>query len=227
MPTHHDVGGKREHFGPVAHTPSEPAFLADWERRVFGITSFVMSLLRLDVDNFRARVERLPPNVDAAPYYTHWLGAIESTLVDLGYLDATKSVPAQRVQVPMTSRLIRWFARRPTVPRWMAARVLPHMYGNSRQAKSKPRFGVGDEVRVLAPTGDGHTRRPGYSIGRRGRIADLRGAAVFADARAAGQRARPEHVYAVAFDGAELWGRDAEPNTEIVIELFEPYLEPA
>ena len=36
-----------------------------------------------------------------------------------------------------------------------------------------------------------------------------------------------EHLYMVAFDGAELWGDGAEPNTEIRIELFEPYLEPA
>ena len=31
----------------------------------------------------------------------------------------------------------------------------------------------------------------------------------------------------MVFEAAELWGDRAEPNTEVRIELFEPYLEPA
>ena len=29
----------------------------------------------------------------------------------------------------------------------------------------------------------------------------------------------------VAFDGAELWGADAEPGVVVHLDLFEPYLE--
>ena len=53
------------------------------------------------------------------------------------------------------------------------------------------------------------------------------GAAVFADVHAEARTKVAEHLYTVAFEGAELWGDRAEPNTEIRIELFEPYLEPA
>jgi nitrile hydratase len=63
--------------------------------------------------------------------------------------------------------------------------------------------------------------------GHRGTIVQHRGAAVFADMHAEARTKVAEHLYTVAFEGAELWGASADPNTEIRIELFEAYLEPA
>lgn len=40
-------------------------------------------------------------------------------------------------------------------------------------------------------------------------------------------RRSPQWLYAVIFDGAELWGPDTEPGTAISVDAFEPYLEPA
>jgi nitrile hydratase len=106
--------------------------------------------------------------------------------------------------------------------------VFPRVVGGAKVARHRPKFTLGDAVRVRAERSDGHTRQPGYVTGRRGIIVDHRGAAVFADVHAGPTRAKvAEHLYTVAFDGAELWGADAEPNTETRIELFEPYLEPA
>ena len=37
----------------------------------------------------------------------------------------------------------------------------------------------------------------------------------------------PQWLYTVVFEGAELWGADADPTVKISIDAFEPYLEPA
>jgi nitrile hydratase subunit beta len=58
-------------------------------------------------------------------------------------------------------------------------------------------------------------------------IAAHHGATLFSDARGAGRRARPQHLYTVAFAGGELWGEKAEPGTEVCVDLFESYLMPA
>jgi nitrile hydratase len=116
---------------------------------------------------------------------------------------------------------------RPTLPRFVNVRVMPRIVGGAKRARHAPKFGVGDPVRVRAERNNGHTRQPAYVTGRRGVIVDHRGAAVFADVHAAARTKVAEHLYTVAFEGAELWGDGAESNTEIRIELFEPYLEQA
>ncbi len=91
-----------------------------------------------------------------------------------------------------------------------------------------PRFAVGDEVRAVVDNPDGHTRLPGYVRGRQGRIESIRRAQPFPDETVRTTRkGDPVPVYGVAFSMAELWGRDAEPGSEIVMELWEPYLEPS
>ena len=37
----------------------------------------------------------------------------------------------------------------------------------------------------------------------------------------------PQWLYTVVFDGAELWGPEADPTVKISIDAFEPYLEKA
>jgi hypothetical protein len=77
---------------------------------------------------------------------------------------------------------------------------------------------------VQAP---GHTRQPGYVTGKPGTVAARLGATLFPDAHAVGRRTRPQHLYTVAFAGADLWGDLAEAGTEVRVDLYEPYLEPA
>ncbi len=73
----------------------------------------------------------------------------------------------------------------------------------------------------------GHTRLPRYVRGKRGTIHRIHPACVFPDTNAHGQGEKPQYVYSVRFQGAELWGADAEPATALHIDLFEDYLEPA
>ena len=219
----HDLGGKAEHFGPIAYTPSEPPFHEEWEARVFGIATFVQTLLGPNFDAFRAVLERLPREEYFGSYYRGWLAVLERTLSKYASGEQTVS----KIKVAGTARVLGITMSRPTLPRVLNTQVFPRIVGNAKRAKRPARFAVGDLVRVRGERHDGHTRQPSYVTGRLGRITDHRGAAVFADVHAAEGRKVAGHLYTVAFDGSELWGEQAEPKTEIRMELFEPYLEPA
>lgn len=93
---------------------------------------------------------------------------------------------------------------------------------------SKPRFGVGDEVRAVVANPRGHTRLPTYVRGRRGRIESVRRPHPLPDETVRwGRKGDSLPVYGVAFTMAELWGADAESGAELLLELWEPYLEAA
>jgi nitrile hydratase len=98
--------------------------------------------------------------------------------------------------------------------------------GTLRMVTETARFAPGNAVRTrnLQPTG--HTRLPGYARGKRGTIARVHAGFVFPDTNAAGRGERPQWVYAVRFDAAELFGTGAEPNARVHLDLFESYLEP-
>lgn len=239
MTTLADMGGRAEFYGPVAHEPEEPAFHADWERRAFGCTVFVSGVLNPtgpDLDSARWAMEQISREDYLAPYYWRWLRGLEQQLEQLGWLrsgevqgriDGEPSLPGRRVrkfQTAMAGTALKLVAH-PTLPRFMAARVMPRLIGGRRTTIRRPRFKVGDAVRVRAERATGHTRQPGYTTGKPGTIVSASGAARFSDARAMGRRSRPQYVYTVAFDGRDLWGQAAEPDTEVRIELFESYLE--
>jgi len=96
-----------------------------------------------------------------------------------------------------------------------------------RAIEAAPRFAVGDAVRAKNLHPPGHIRLPGYAKGKRGSVVLRQGAWVFPDTNAHGLGECPEHAYAVRFEGRELWGEDAEPDTCVHLDLFESYLEPA
>src|SRR5947209_4115679 len=118
-------------------------------------------------------------------------------------------------------------ALRPRLPQWVCVHVLPRLFGNARPPLKRARFAVGDRIWVRPEQALGHTRQPGYVTGKPGVITAHLGATLFPDAHAVRRRMRPQHLYTVAFDGRELWGEQAEPQTEVRIDLYEPYLEPS
>ena len=69
-------------------------------------------------------------------------------------------------------------------------------------------------------------QRQAYARGRRGTIARLYPACVFPDTNAHGLGECPQYVYAVRFDGRELWGDATDPASCVHVDLFESYLEP-
>ena len=90
----------------------------------------------------------------------------------------------------------------------------------------QPRFTVGQAViaRNMHPVG--HTRLPRYVRGRRGVVERDHGVFIFPDSHAAGEGARPQHVYSVRFDARELWGATASPRDRVYVDLWDDYLDP-
>ena len=121
----------------------------------------------------------------------------------------------------------RWLGALETLVREDDPRVRPGKgWTTLRDPVAPPRFAEGSLVRVRDLRRNGHTRLPGYARSRHGVVVGHRGTWVYPDSNAHGQGEDPKHVYGVAFDGQELWGDTAEPGTRIVLDLFEPYLEP-
>lgn len=220
----HDMGGRAEFYGPVVVEADEPVFHEPWEGRVFGLAIALMPLLGRNVDAFRFALERLPRDVYLSGYYQRWLAGLESRLAEAGLLTGPRRVSA--VRRAATSRGLRVLLR-PRLPGWVAGRIIPLALGNARVPLGRQRFSVGDRIRVRDTQAPGHTRQPAYVTGRPGVIVAHLGTYVFPDAHAVGRRARPQHLYTVAFEAEELWGANAEPGTEVRVGLYEPYLEPA
>ena len=98
-------------------------------------------------------------------------------------------------------------------------------------AVTAPRFQAGDRVRANNRNPIGHTREPRYVRGRIGVIHEHHGAYIYPDNSAAGGPVTPPrtgmHLYTVRFTGTELWGREANSNSVVYVDLWEDYLEPA
>src|SRR6267142_3569524 len=80
----HDLGGL-DGFGPVEHTPAEPLFEQDWERRVFRVLIGSMGWMGGAGGRFRHSIERMAPeHYLSSPYYEHWLTSVATLAVESG-----------------------------------------------------------------------------------------------------------------------------------------------
>ena len=101
-----------------------------------------------------------------------------------------------------------------------------------RNSNIAAQFEVGQMVKTVRPAANrlvdgGHTRLPNYAAGARGRIVRLHGAHVLPDSNAHGLGEAPEPLYAVSFLAPELWTDPEHPKDEVVLDLWQSYLEPA
>jgi nitrile hydratase len=215
----HDLGGAQG-FGPVVAEPDEPVFHTDWERRAFALTLAMGGTGTWTLDMARQARERIPPaDYLASSYYAIWLKGLERLLVEKGLVTAGELASGKASAPPVS------------LPRIATAEKVPAALAKGAPTEREPRapalFKVGDAVRARVMNPAGHTRLPRYVRGRQGRIAALRGVHVFADASAAGSGEDPHWLYSVSFDAAKVWGPEGRPGDEIVIDLWEPYLERA
>ena len=72
----------------------------------------------------------------------------------------------------------------------------------------------------------GHTRLPRYVRGKHGVVARIFGAQGFQDEPTIADSS-PQHVYSVVFEASELWGRNAESNQRLYIDMWECWMEVA
>ena len=218
----HDMGGLQG-FGPVQLEANEPLFHAEWERRALGLTLAMGASGQWNIDLSRAARESLPPATYlSSSYYEIWVRGIEKLMLQRGLVSPTELQQGQPQDTP-----------RPL------ARVMKATEVDAALARGSPatrpgsvpaRFAVGDRVRALNLHPQGHTRLPRYVRGHVGTVTIVHGCHVFADRHAATAPGepfddRPEWLYTVVFDGADLWGPQAEPGTQVSVDAWEPYLE--
>ena len=215
----HDLGGAMG-FGPVAPDPDEPRFHARWERRALGLTLAAGALGHWSLDESRHARESLPPAVyHGSGYYGIWLRALTDLLVRHGEL-TLEELAAGRALAPGRAADRRLAARD-------VAAALARGAPTEREAAAPPRFAVGDAVRTRNLHPEGHIRLPAYARDKPGRVEAVRGAHVLPDTNAHGGGENPTWLYAVAFDGATLWGEGADPGLVVSIDAFETYLDRA
>jgi nitrile hydratase subunit beta len=212
-----DLGGMMG-FGPVVGEPEGKPFHADWERRALALTLAIGAAGRWSIDAGRHARESLPPAQYLSwSYFAIWIAALERLLVDSGLVGADEIAQRRALRPGEPVAVL----RAADVPAVLAAGS-PY----DRPLAEPPRFAPGQRVRTRNMHPSGHTRLPRYARGRAGVVERVHGAHVLPDARAHGAGERPQWLYAVRFDGRELWGADAEPGLTVLIDAWEGYLEP-
>ena len=199
--------------------PNEPVFHADWEKRAFALTLAMGATGAWTLDMSRHARERTPPaEYLGSGYYEIWFAGLRRLLVERG-LASRAEIEAGHTAEPGVA-----------LPRKATAESVPALLakgGPTERPAAAPKFKSGDRVRTKTMHPTGHTRLPRYVRGRIGRIERAYGAHVFPDASAAGRGEEARWLYSVAFDAAELWGSEGRAGDEVLLDLFEPYLEPA
>lgn len=199
----HDLGGM-DGFGPVRVELDEPVFHQPWEGRVYALNTAMGARGVWNIDIGRFSIETLPPQMYLTrSYYELWLAKLERLLVEY----AAASSAAGTFAVADVHRAL---ARGSYV----------------RKTTSAARFTTGDRVRARNIHPRSHTRLPRYVRGHIGVIEHVLQPNVFPDSVVRGSGEQPEWLYTVRFDGRELWGDDAESDTVVSVNAFEPYLEP-
>lgn len=213
-----DLGGKHG-LGPINPEANEPVFHADWEARLFALTVAMGFCGEWNIDAARfARENRNPADYIKASYYEVWLYGLLALLYER--------------QLLLSGELESGLAQETRATRYQpkAKEVLSRLkLGGSceREISALPGFSIGDKIIAKNINPKTHTRLPAYTRGKTGTIAAVNGVFVYPDSNAQFLGENPSHCYSVRFEGAELWGVQAEPNSCVYLDLWEPYLDHA
>jgi nitrile hydratase beta subunit len=214
----HDMGGMHG-FGKVEPESNEPVFHASWEGRCLALNRAMGAIGAWTIDEGRAGIEQLPPEVYlAASYYGKWALRLHNMVVARGLAGADELAAGHKLH-----------ESEPPARRLAVADVPRTLNRGSfeRSAATPARFAVGDRVRAKNMHPPTHTRLPRYARGHVGLVEAIRGCHVFPDSTAVGGGEDPQWLYTVVFEARELFGAAADPTLKVSIEAFEPYLESA
>jgi nitrile hydratase subunit beta len=215
----HDMGGV-PWSDAVQPEPDEPMFHAEWERRAFAIT-LAMAMpggWNIDMSRF-AREDRPPEDYLQKSYYQIWLAGLERLLLQRGLVEPDEIAAAKSLHPAKP------VAR--TLTRDGVAAMLHRGGPTEREAKHPALFMAGERVRARNIHPPTHTRLPQYVRGHVGIVERVLGCHVFPDSNASGNGENPQWLYTVKFEGHELWGNEGDPNMQVSVDAWEPYLERA
>jgi nitrile hydratase beta subunit len=201
-----DLGGHAEQ-GAIVREPEGELFHAPWEARVMALTLAMGATGLWNIDMSRAARESLA-DYRHLSYYEIWLNGLEKLLVSSGAMGSTVAPRVLRAD-SVAATLARG---RPTL----------------REPVHPARFALDQRVRTRVDPPAHHTRLPGYTRGKTGVVVRVHGSHVFPDTNARGMGECPQWLYTVAFEGKELWGKEAPAQHSIIsVDAWEPYLESA
>ncbi|MCH8222242.1 MAG: nitrile hydratase subunit beta [Chloroflexi bacterium] len=217
----HDMGGMHG-FGPVLREENEPVFHESWEGRVFGL---VVST-RVPGGG-RPAIEAMPPaEYLSSSYYEKWLHAKTVALIAAGYVtqgELDDRLQEYRDNPGLKPKRVENLALVAEQRERMAGIFPP-----ARDPEGEAEYLPGDAVRARNINPVGHTRLPRYIRGHLGTVDRIYGWHEIQDQDPPGVTIEGiEPVYSVRFEGGELWGEQAEPNSCVYIDMWESYLEPA
>ena len=214
----HDMGGMHG-FGPVEPERDEQPFHAEWERRIFALTLAMGRPGGWNLDMSRAARESLSPTEYLSKsYYEIWLYGLQKLMAESELL-SEHEVGASRVVHGVKA------VTRTLLPEDVA-NVVYGGVSTVREASASARYGTGDRVRARNMHPHTHTRLPRYVRGHIGIVEHVHGSHVFPDSHAVGAGEDPQWLYTVRFDGRELWGAETDPTVSVLVDAWEPYLEP-
>lgn len=215
--SHADLGGQPGH-GAVTPEAEGELFHAAWEPAALAIVLAMGATGSWNIDMSRSARETLPDYARLS-YYRIWLAALEKLMLERGQVFDDELAAGRMLHPPA-----------PVARVLQAGQVAPALAKGSPTLRAEgpaALFQPGQRVRTRAGAVAHHTRLPGYVRGKRGTIERLHGNHVFADTHAQGLGERPEPLYTVVFDGAELWGADAAPGLRVSVDAWQSYLEAA
>ncbi len=220
----HDMGGR---FGDPAVVPEDEhadRFPEDWHAKALTLTLACGTLGLWNIDISRHARESLAPKDYARfSYYEKWIAALADLLAENGVL-SRQELATGKAEDP--SHLADRCLRAPQV-----AGVLARGGPADRPAVVAQKYQPGDTVRTRAAGNravpGGHTRLPAYAAGQTGRIVRFQGHHVLPDSNAHGMGEAPEPLYAVAFRAGDLWLHPEHPADEVILDLWQSYLDPA
>lgn len=219
----HDMGGMHG-FGPIVREDNEPVFHHAWEGRVFAIRQATQVPIP---GGSRNNIEQMDPAAYLhTSYYEKWLhsriqGCIDAGVLTAAELAAREALYRDHPEMPVPRR------EDPAGVQRVRAQLQRLLESPRRDVPIQPQFTVGTAIRVRNLHPAGHTRLPRYVRGRRGVVTRYYGLYDFQDAMPAGTDVPPQPLYAVRFDGRELWGEAAEANSVVYLDMWESYVEPA
>jgi nitrile hydratase len=221
----HDMGGRFGDGAIVPEAEDDPVFHVDWHGRALAVTLAAGALGQWSIDVSRHSRECLPP-IDYASmsYYEKWMAGLAALLVDAKILSREELAKGHAIGESELS------SKRMDADK--VEGVLSAGGPADRPSDVPIKFAVGDAVETRRVNGNrlvegGHTRLPSYAVGARGRILRIHGTHILPDSSGHRLGDAAEPLYAVAFAASELWANPEHPKDEVVLDLWQSYLEPS
>ena len=213
----HDLGGMAG-FGTIEVEANEPTFHEPWQSLAFRLNTAAIGWLKAyNADEYRHAVERLDPAYYlSATYYERMLTATATLLVEKGVLSQPALETLAGGSIPLANPAVD-----PAPDRATSVDVA------SAEDEPVQPFELGQRVRVRYQHTSGHTRAPHYVQGHVGTVLHIAPPFSYPDHSAHGLPERVEPTLHVSFSSRELWGDFAEADDQVIVDLWQSYLEPA